>query len=88
MKKAKRDYNSIFEIRMAKERYRYDTIVHREKLYNRTGLIFSNMSLSLRDWSMDVRSKLFKYSFFRKIYKTSIFFGVARSFAGLFRQPR
>jgi hypothetical protein len=88
MKKAKRDYKTIHEIRMAKERYRYDTIVHREKLYNRTGLIFSNLSLSMRDWSLNVRSKLFNYSIFRTLFKTSIFIGMAKNIASLFRQPR
>lgn len=88
MKKSKREYKTIYEIRLAKEKYRYDTIVHREKLYYNTGLIFSNLSLSMRDLSLNVRSKLFNYSFFRTLFKTRMIIGIVKNIASLFRQPR
>jgi hypothetical protein len=86
--KRKREFKSIHEIRIARERYRYDTILQREKLNTRAGMIFSNLSLALNNMSLNIRSRLFSYSFFRTLFKTGMLVSFARNFSRGFRQAR
>jgi hypothetical protein len=81
----KKNYSSLFEVRLARERYRYETMLKKEKLENTGNLIISGVALTLSNISLDLRKRLFNYSFFRFLIKTGMFYKLARNFHGMIK---
>jgi hypothetical protein len=86
--KSKTGYNSIYEIRIARERLRYELKLQEEKLKNVNYLLISGISSSLRDIKFNIRNKLISFAFFRSLYKSNFVFGFARNFIRGFRRAR
>jgi hypothetical protein len=86
--KRRKNYSSILEVRLARERYRYETKLHMERLENTGDLIIAGISLTLSNLSLDIRRKLFNYSVFRFLIKTGMFYNLAKNFQGMLKHSR
>lgn len=86
MMKNKTKFNSIYEIRIAKERLRYETAIQSERLSNKTGMLFSGVSFSLRNLSFRIRNRLFTYAFVRSLSRTKMLHDFLNNFIRGFRQ--
>ncbi len=74
------------EIRLAKTRLRYETMLYEVKLKNSTNQMFSNFSQSMRNLSFNIRNRLFTYAFFRSLSKSGMIYDFIRNFKKGFRQ--
>jgi hypothetical protein len=86
--KSKKGYSSIYEIKVAKERLRYQMKLQEEKFKNINYLLLSGISSSLRDLRFNIRNKLISYAFFRSLYKSNVVFGFAKNFIRGLRRVR
>ena len=86
--KKKREYNSLDDIRRAKDRLRYKALLQEEKFKNSTSRIFSSFFFSMKNLSFTVRNRLISYSFFRSLYKSNIIYDFIRNFTKGFRQAK
>lgn len=74
------------EIRLAKTRLRYETMLYEVKIKNSANQVFSNFSQSMRNLSFNIRNRLFTYAFFRSLSKTGMMYDFIRNFKKGFRQ--
>ncbi len=86
MKKRKSKYRSIQEIKLARERLKYESMLQQEKMKNSSRRLFSSFTYSLRNLSFNIRNRLVTYSFIRSLYKTNILFDFMRNFVRGFRR--
>ncbi len=84
----KTKFNSIHEIRLAKERLRYESLMYRERLKNKINQLCSGFSFSLRNLSFNIRNRFMTYSVFRSLFKANFFYDFIKNFARGFRQAR
>ena len=88
MMKNKAGYHSIYEIKIAKERLRYEVKLYEEKLKNTNNLLLSGISASFRNLRFNIRNKLVTYALFRSLYKSNYVFGFIKNFVRGFRRSR
>jgi hypothetical protein len=86
--KSKAGYNSIYEIKIARERLRYQLKLQEEKFKNVNYLLLSGISSSLRDLKFNIRNKLISFAFFRSLYKSNFVLGFAKNFIRGLRRAR
>ena len=79
-------YKSIYDIQIARERLRYETRLYEEKLRNANYLIFSGISMSLRNLRFNIRNRLVSFALFRSLYKSKYAYDFARNFIRGFRR--
>ena len=84
----KKTYSSIQEIRLDRERLRFESMYYNEKLKSSSKRLFSGLSGSLRDLRFNIRNKLFTFSVFRSLSKTGMLYDFINNFARGFRQTR
>lgn len=86
--KNKKGYNSIHDIKIARERLRYETKLYEEKLRNTNNLILSGITLSMKNLKFNIRNRLITYSIFRSFYKSNLFYDFVKNFFRGFRKSR
>ncbi len=86
--KKKSEYNSLDDIRLARERLRYKALLQEEKFKNSSARIFSSFFFSMKNLSFTIRNRLISYSFFRSLYKSNIIYDFIKNFTRGFRQAK
>jgi hypothetical protein len=86
--KKKRSYRSIYDIKIAKERLRYETRLNKEKLKISSNYVFSDLSLSLKNLGANIRNRLLAYSIVRSYARSKLLFTLVRNLVRGFRQTR
>jgi hypothetical protein len=81
-------YNSIYDIKIAKERLRYEVKLYEEKLKNTNNLLLSGISVSFRNLKFNIRNRLVSFALFRSLYKSNVAFGFIRNFVRGFMRSR
>jgi uncharacterized membrane protein YqjE len=79
-------YNSIYDIRIAKEKLRYEVKLHEEKLRNANYLLMSGISMSLNNLRLNVKNRLVSFALFRSLYRSKYAIDFVRNFIRGFRR--
>jgi hypothetical protein len=77
---------SVYDIRIAKEKLRYEIKLHEEKLRNANYHLMSGISMSLRNLKLNVRDRLVSFALFRSLYRSKYAFDFMRNFIRGFRR--
>ncbi len=79
-------YKSIYDIQIAREKLRYEIRLHEEKLRNANYLLFSGISMTMRNLSFNIRNRLVSFALFRTLYKSKYAYDFMRNFIRGFRR--
>jgi len=83
-----KSFRSIHEIRLARERLRFECLFYGEKLKNSRNRLFSGFTHSIRDIGFNIRNRLFALSLVRSVAKSNMFYEFIANFAEGFRKAR
>ncbi|TVR68523.1 MAG: hypothetical protein EA408_13425 [Marinilabiliales bacterium] len=73
-------YTSLQDIRLARNRLRYEILLCEERMKNSSVRLFAGFTNSLRDFGFYVRNRLFTYAFFRSLSKSGMIYDFLTSF--------
>lgn len=88
MMKKKTGYSSLNEIKIAREKLRYESKLQEEKLKSVNYLMFSGISMSMRNLSFNIRNRLLSFALFRSLYKSKFTYDFIRNFIRGFSRTR
>lgn len=86
--KNKSRYNSMHEIKIARERLRFEVKLYEVKLKNTNNILFSGISLSMRNLKFNIRNRLISYSIFRSLYKSNFIYDFIKNFHRGFKRTK
>ena len=74
-------YNSMFDIKLEKEKLRFEILLYEEKMKNLNSQMISGLSVSMKNLSFNVTNRLISYSLLRSLYKTRYLYDFLMSFS-------
>jgi hypothetical protein len=80
--KNKKNYKSISDIRLARERLKYENKFYLEKLKNATSMTMPSLSHSFKNLGFSIRNRFFGFTVVRSILKSNLMYKVFRRFSG------
>lgn len=84
--KKKKDFSSIAEIKLARERLRYENKFYQERLKTSGSNTLPSLSLSIENLKYTIRNKLFTFSVFKALLKSNIVYFMAGRVSKLVRK--
>lgn len=84
----KKSFNSVREIKLAKERLRYECLFYSEKLKNSGNRLFAGFTRSLKELSFNIRNRLFAYSLMRSFAKSNLLYEFTTNFVRGLKRSR
>ncbi len=82
----KRVYTSLQDIRLARQKLRYEVMLCEEKFKNSSNMLLTGLSHSMKDLGFYIRNRLFTYAFFRSVSKSGMLYDFLANFARGFRK--
>ncbi len=82
----KRVYTSLQDIRLARQKLRFETMLCEEKLKNSSDMLFTGLAHSVKDIGFYIRNRLFTYAFFRSVSKSGILYDFLANFVRGFKK--
>jgi hypothetical protein len=86
--KKKKMYRSLSEIRLARERLRYENKFYKNRLIAAGTMTIPSLSVSFRNLGISIRKRLFAFTVFRSLVKSNIVYDAVRGVARRFRRRR
>ncbi len=73
-------YTSLQDIRLARNKLRYETLLCEERFKNTSSRLFAGFTGSIRDLGFYIRNRLFTYAFFRSLTKSGMIYDFLTNF--------
>lgn len=84
--KKKKEFNSIADIKLARERLKYENKFYQKRLKTSGSTTVPSLSLSVRNLKYTIRKNLFTFAVFKALIKSNIIYFMAGRVSRLVRK--
>jgi hypothetical protein len=74
--KKKKIYRSVSDIRLARERLKYENKFYKERLLATAGMTIPSLSVSMRNLGLAIRNRFFTLTILRSLVRSNMFYSV------------
>jgi hypothetical protein len=74
--KKRKVYRSVSDIRLARERLKYENKFYKERLIATAGMTIPSLSVSMRNLGLAIRNRFFTLSIIRSLARSNMFYSL------------